>query len=92
VAAVDARRPGIWNVGTGTETSVLDLVELLGKEAGTAVAPRFAPARPGELPRSALDAARAAADLDWRSRTSLDVGIERTYAWVRAGEPDRGRR
>ena len=51
--AAESDRAGIWNVGTGTETSVLQLV---GETAGRPVDPQFAQARPGELARSALDA------------------------------------
>jgi nucleoside-diphosphate-sugar epimerase len=34
LAAANADRPGIWNIGTGTETSVLDLVRIIGEIAG----------------------------------------------------------
>ena len=59
LAAADQGRPGIWNFGTGIESSVLDLARLIGEAVGRAVDPQFAPARPGELQRSALAAEQA---------------------------------
>jgi UDP-glucose 4-epimerase len=89
IAAADQGRPGIWNVGTGTETSVLGLARLIGDTAGRAVDPRFEPARPGELHRSALAAERAARDLGWRPTVRLADGVHRVYRWIEAGAPDR---
>jgi UDP-glucose 4-epimerase len=68
---------GPYNVGTGVETSVLELARELG------VAWERAPARPGEVERSCLDPGRAATDLGWRATTPLAAGLERTLAWAR---------
>jgi UDP-glucose 4-epimerase len=71
------------NIGTGTETSVLELIEALGVE------PRFAPARKGEVARSCLDVSRAADVLGWRAEVTLAEGLERTLAAVRDAQPSR---
>ncbi|RAY13767.1 UDP-glucose 4-epimerase [Actinomadura craniellae] len=92
LAAADAARPGIWNIGTGRETSVLDLVEVIGRISGAPVEPVFAPARPGELPRSALDVARASRDLNWQAATSMTDGVARVHAWIRDGANPRAPR
>jgi UDP-glucose 4-epimerase len=63
------------NVGTGVETSVLDLAARFGRAVGAAPRITMAPARAGELDRSALDAAKAADRLGWRPEVSLDDGI-----------------
>jgi UDP-glucose 4-epimerase len=89
LAATDQFRPGIWNVGTGTETTVLGLTRLISDTAGRSVDPRFEPARPGELHRSALAAHRAARDLGWRPTVRLADGVQRVYRWLEAGAPDR---
>jgi UDP-glucose 4-epimerase len=89
VAAADAGRAGTWNVGTGVETTVLDLIRVIGEIAGRTVAPQFADPRPGELLRSAVDAERAGRELDWRPRTPLADGMSRVYRWIEAGAPVR---
>jgi UDP-glucose 4-epimerase len=89
LAAADSGRPGTWNIGTGTESSVLDLVAIIGQAAGRPVEPEFAPQRPGELQRSALAVERAKRDLGWRSATSLAEGVRSVYQWIEAGASDR---
>lgn len=67
-----------WNIGTGRGTSVNELAERMMRLAGREVERREAPARPGELYRSVLDASRAAAALGWRPGVTLDEGLGRT--------------
>ena len=50
LAAADRGRPGTWNIGTGLEVSVLDLVEIIAGIAGRELTPVFAPARRGSWP------------------------------------------
>lgn len=89
VAAADAGRPGIWNIGTSIETSVLELIETIGEIAGRTVTPQFAPPRPGELLRSAVACRLAERDLGWRPLTSLADGMRNVYRWIEAGAPVR---
>ncbi len=67
-----------FNVGTGVQTSVLELAEALMDGAGRRVEVHHAPARPGELERSALDAERLRA-AGWRPEFSLREGLGATY-------------
>lgn len=92
LAAARHGRAGIWNIGTGRETSVLDLIELLSRAAGRPLDPEFAPARPGEVLRSALTVERAREDLGWTARTDIADGVREVYRWVEAGSPDRAGR
>jgi UDP-glucose 4-epimerase len=82
-------RAGVWNIGTGRETSVLELIEVVGQAAGRRLDPEFAAARPGEVLRSALAVDRAREDLGWTARTSLADGVREVYRWIEAGSPDR---
>jgi len=75
---------GIYNVATGTETSVLELLERIQRVAGTTAEPKFVDPRPGELQRSVLDVSRAAAELGWRPTHDLDAGLSETWAWISA--------
>ncbi len=89
LAAADLRRPGTWNIGTGSEVSVLELAGVIGAVTGQPVRTTFAPQRPGELQRSALAVERAAMDLGWRATTGLSDGVRSVCAWISAGAPDR---
>lgn len=89
LAAADTGRPGTWNVGTGTEISVLDLVGIIADIAGHPVAPEFASARPGELQRSAVAVERAARDLSWQPTMPLAEGVRNVYRWIESGAPVR---
>lgn len=89
LAAADSGRPGTWNIGTGAEVSVLDLVEMIASISGRPVAPIFDPPRPGELLRSAVAVERAARDLGWRPAKPLGEGIRAVYRWIEAGAPIR---
>jgi UDP-glucose 4-epimerase len=70
---------GVFNVGTGQETSVVDLYELSRRVAGSKVEAREAPARLGELQRSVLDVSRAERELGWRPEVLLEEGLRRTW-------------
>ncbi len=72
-----------FNVGTGRETSVLELADTLGRAAGAAPTIAFAPARAGELDRSALDAAKAAKLWQWVPSVALPEGATALIDWMR---------
>jgi UDP-glucose 4-epimerase len=75
---------GVFNVGTGGATSVLDLHRACAAVAGSDAEPRFEAARLGEVRRSVLDVSRAARELDWRAVTPLEDGLRATFAWTAA--------
>jgi UDP-glucose 4-epimerase len=83
-----ARRGGglVLNIGTGTETSVTELYRIVATASGSSLVPRPAPARAGELQRSALDPARAALHLEWKAWTPLADGIAAVVDHVRRVE------
>ena len=80
------RRAGAYNVGTGRETSVIELFEACRRVSGVDVEPAFAPARLGELQRSVLDPELAARELGFRAETDLDEGLAETWRSLREGE------
>jgi UDP-glucose 4-epimerase len=85
MSAGDVTATGVVNIGTETETSVLELLDVLRSLRGDA-APEteFAGARTGEIERSCLDAARAREVLGWRASTPIADGLALTYESVAA--------
>ena len=82
---IDSGVEGVYNIGSGEETSILDLaqrvVDLVGS-GSIRFDPRFA-YRPGETGlRTWLDISRARADFGYRPRLSLDEGLRETRAWL----------
>lgn len=74
VRAADRGGGLLLNIGTGVETSVVDLYRAMAKVAGVDADPVFAPARAGELARSCLDPARAELHLGWAPWTDIPSG------------------
>jgi UDP-glucose 4-epimerase len=72
----------VFNVGTGEETSVLELHRLCAKVAGVDAEPRLEGARLGDARRSVLDVSHAAAELGWRPRVPLEEGLRQTWEWL----------
>jgi UDP-glucose 4-epimerase len=70
---------GVFNVGTGVETSVLELYELCRRVAGVEIEAEQAPPRLGELQRSVLDVSHAESELGWRPEVGLEDGLRRTW-------------
>lgn len=73
----------LCNIGTGVESSVLDLYATMAANAGVTEPATHAPARKGELARSCLDASRAELHLGWRPFTDLSAGTAVTLDWFR---------
>lgn len=87
-AAASARLPKMgtldvrsFNIGTGVETTVLELATTLQQAAGRTVEIRHLPARPGEQMRSCVNMAKARRDLAWHPEVSLVDGLQATYRY-----------
>lgn len=75
---------GVFNFGTGVETSVAELARRLCVLAGVDPARiEHRGAVPGEQRRSVLDPAKACAELGWRPDSRLDDGLAQTLDWFR---------
>jgi len=71
----------VYNVGTGRETDVNSLYNLIHHAVGSGPAANHGPAQPGEQQRSCISAARLERDLAVAIDTPLEQGIEKTVAW-----------
>ena len=77
--AVTSDASGPINIGTSRETSVLELVGVLGELAGVDdFTANFAPPRLGELARSCLDVGRARELLGWEPAVTIRDGLRMT--------------
>jgi UDP-glucose 4-epimerase len=74
---------GTFNIGTGVQTTVTELHDLIAAKVGVSRPPDHAEARTGEVHASALDATRAGRVLGWKPDTDLTDGIKRTVEWLR---------
>jgi UDP-glucose 4-epimerase len=80
--AAEQAQGGVFNIGTGVETSVLELWEGCCRAAGATTAADHAEPRLGELQRSCLDPSAAGRELGWSPATSLDAGLRATWEWL----------
>ena len=74
---------GVFNVGTGVETSVNTLFEILRRALGSEVKPEHGPAKPGEQMRSVLDGTRLRKAARLPDPVPVEEGIRRTVEWMR---------
>ncbi len=70
-----------FNIGTGRETSVNDLAQLVGQALGRTPVVEHAPPRPGELFRSCLDVSKAGRELGWTPQVGFDKGMQALARW-----------
>ena len=75
---------GPFNVGTGIETTVLDLVDRLNEASGAGLEPVHAPARTGEVQRVAIDPSAAGRELGWQPAVGVAEGLARSWEWFAA--------
>jgi len=79
---------GVFNVGTGHPTSVVDLFTLCTRVVGSDARAEHSPARLGELQRSVLDPELAARELGFRAMVELEDGLRATWDWVQGQRKD----
>jgi len=70
-----------WNLGSGTGSSVLDVVRAYEKACGKAIPYAIAPRRAGDLPAFWANPEKAARELGWRTERSLDDMMADTWRW-----------
>jgi UDP-glucose 4-epimerase len=84
-AAEHPAAPGqVFNVCTGQETRIIDLIEILQDLFPDVPAPVFSAARPGDIYRSIGSPRKAADRMGFRARVTLEQGLKETVAWMRA--------
>ena len=84
LVAASEHAGGVFNIGTGRATSVLELHELCRRVTGVEDPPRHVEPRAGDARRSVLECTRAERELAWRAETTLEQGLRSTWQWLRA--------
>jgi UDP-glucose 4-epimerase len=78
VLAAAGHDGGVFNVGTGVETSINELHAACRRVTGSDSKPAYESERPGEIRRSVTDPARAERELGWRAEHALEDGLRLT--------------
>jgi UDP-glucose 4-epimerase len=84
MAASELDLDGIFNVGTGVETSVNELYDAICEALGMDVKAENAPAKAGEQVRSVLDGTKLRSIAKLPEPVSLREGLDRTMAWLKS--------
>jgi UDP-glucose 4-epimerase len=79
LAALDKGSGCSVNIGTGRETSIREIFDLMAEVAGYTQQPRLGPARKGDVVRIVLNPAQAREHLGWEARMPLHDGLASTY-------------
>lgn len=84
------RRRGVhvWNFGTGQGYSVLEVVHAFERVSGVKVPLDFVERRPGDIARCWADPGKAARELNWAARRSLDCMLADAWRWQCISQPD----
>lgn len=77
------RKEGIFNIGTGIETSVNQLADIISKIGGKKIKPVHTEERKGEVRRISLSISKAKKELKWSPKIELKEGIQRTFEWFK---------
>ena len=73
----------VYNLSNQTETSLLELIELMAKAVGKEVEPEFAAPREGDINRSMLCNEAAVRNLNWQPQMDLAEGLARTINYFK---------
>lgn len=83
LAVMGQETQGTYNVGTGEETSINDLLRILIAHTNSTCKEVHGPAKNGEQERSVIDSNKLRQELSWEPRTELSEGLKRTVDYFR---------
>ena len=84
LAAIQGLKPGfnVYNLGTGRPTSVLEMVHAFEKISGHPLPHKFAPRRPGDLPKLYADPEKAKKELNWTANLTVEDAIKDILTFI----------
>lgn len=83
INALNSNKNGTYNAGTGIQTSLLELVEVVENVTSKTIQKKFCPPRPGDVKHISLDISKAKSELNWSPSTNLKEGIQYTWKWFK---------
>lgn len=83
LAALNSDKNGIYNVGTGIETSVNQIAEMMKKITASESAVNHVEAKPGEQMYSSLSTEKLEKELGWKKQTSIEEGLKLTINYFK---------
>lgn len=89
VAALDGPERIVVNIGTGRESTVIDVYRGVVKAVGWGGAEEHGPAKAGEQRRSVIDPVRAWETWGWRPQFAMEDGLRRTVDYFRSARKER---
>jgi GDP-L-fucose synthase len=75
------------NIGTGSDVTIRELTELIGRVVGYRGRYAFDSSRPDGSPQKRLNVSRINA-LGWRATIDLEAGLRQTYDWYKTNNED----
>lgn len=81
--SMKSNRVGAYNVSTGKETNLFELIEAIKSVTGKDFKYRHQDPRAGEVRKSVLDSNKAKQELGWQQKVSLKEGISKTIEWLK---------
>jgi UDP-glucose 4-epimerase len=70
-----------FNVGTGTGSTVLEVIQSFEKVSGKQLNYKFAPKREGDVIQAYADTTKANTDLGWKAESNLDEALLSAWKW-----------
>jgi UDP-glucose 4-epimerase len=83
VLALGRKDSGALNIGTGIESTVVDLFKIINESLGAGYAQNHGPAKPGEQRRSVLDGSLTRQALGWNPKWAIEEGLANTMSWFK---------
>ncbi|MFX0174105.1 MAG: NAD-dependent epimerase/dehydratase family protein [Candidatus Hodarchaeota archaeon] len=86
IKAINSSIVDIFNAGTGKQTNLLELIEIIEKVTKIPANKKFSDPRPGDVKHISLESNKAKKILNWIPRTNLEAGIKKTWEWFNSRE------
>jgi UDP-glucose 4-epimerase len=83
-AALRRDLKGTFQLGSGKPTTLLELIDMLGKVTGRNFNVQFRPGRAGEVHRTWCDISKAELEIDYSAPTNIEQGLRQTWDWFLA--------